>query len=173
MTIKTEDVLKKFKQYNSYYCYGCEHSKIAINATVKETATGISQNATGTESQIVRGTAKLKFLPSTPKEFKPGMAYSGQVCITSTNTTNKKKTVNFDLSCHTEECYCEVNYQLKCSVVCILNAVKVFKDLLPSVWSYRQWPLMLRIKTETSFSNLSQLSIIIRKASINLASNYE
>ena len=104
MTIKTEDVLKKFKQYNSYYCYGCEHSKIAINATVKETATGISQNATGTESQIVRGTAKLKFLPSTPKEFKPGMAYSGQVCITSANTTNKKKTVNFDLSCHTEEC---------------------------------------------------------------------
>lgn len=82
VTIKTEDVLKKFKQYNSYYCYGCEHSKITINATVKETATGISQNATGTESQIVRGTAKLKFLPSTPKEFKPGMAYSGQVKAT-------------------------------------------------------------------------------------------
>ncbi|RMX42642.1 hypothetical protein pdam_00010289 [Pocillopora damicornis] len=82
VTIKTEDVLNKFKQYNSYYCHGCEHSKIAINATVKETATGISQNATGTESQIVRGTAKLKFLPSTPKEFKPGMAYSGQVKAT-------------------------------------------------------------------------------------------
>ena len=95
MTIKTEDMFKKFKQYNSYYCYTCEHSNIAINATVKETATGISQNATGTESQIVRGTAKLKFLPSTPKEFKPGMAYSGQVCITSTNTTKQEENSKF------------------------------------------------------------------------------
>lgn len=79
VTIKTDDVLKKLKEYSGYHRYVCNSAKIAINATVKEAATGVSQNATGTESQVVKGTAKLQFLPSTPKEFKPGMAYSGQL----------------------------------------------------------------------------------------------
>ena len=48
---------------------------------MKETATGVSQNASGTETQVVRASAaKLEFLPSTPKAFKPGMSYTGQVC---------------------------------------------------------------------------------------------
>lgn len=91
MTIKTDDVLKKLKEYSGYHRYVCNSAKIAINATVKEAATGVSQNATGTESQVVKGTAKLQFLPSTPKEFKPGMAYSGQVGIISTITVSREK----------------------------------------------------------------------------------
>ena len=47
---------------------------------MKESATGVSQNATGTEVEVDSSSAKLKFLPTTPKTFKPGMAYAGQVC---------------------------------------------------------------------------------------------
>ena len=69
------------QQYNSR---SVGYGKVTINATVKEAATGVSQNATGTEIELVRATAKLQFLPSTPKEFKAGMVYTGQVCFITT-----------------------------------------------------------------------------------------
>jgi len=47
---------------------------------VKELATGVSQNASGTEVEVDSASAKLEFLSTTPNTFKPGMAYAGQVC---------------------------------------------------------------------------------------------
>ena len=44
-----------------------------------EAATGVSQNATGTETPIVQETVKVEFLSTTPTVFKPGMAFTGQV----------------------------------------------------------------------------------------------
>ena len=70
------DDLKTNLQRQYYF----RHAKIAINATVKESATGVSQNASGTEVEVVSSRTKLVFLPTTPKTFKPGMAYAGQVC---------------------------------------------------------------------------------------------
>ena len=56
--------------------------KITIKATVKETATNISLNATETETEVVRETTKLEFLSSTPTSFKRGMPFTGQVHVT-------------------------------------------------------------------------------------------
>ncbi|XP_068693904.1 alpha-2-macroglobulin-like [Montipora foliosa] len=56
--------------------------KITIKATVKETATNISLNATETETEVVHETTKLKFLSSTPTSFKRGMPFTGQVQAT-------------------------------------------------------------------------------------------
>ncbi|XP_078348546.1 C3 and PZP-like alpha-2-macroglobulin domain-containing protein 8 isoform X2 [Oculina patagonica] len=76
------DILKTNLRHHYDYSYYYSSSKIAINATVKEAATGVSQNATGTETQVIRATAKLEFLPNTPQTFKPAMAYSGQLKAT-------------------------------------------------------------------------------------------
>ena len=61
--------------YHSLY----HGAKVAIDATVKEEATGVSQNATRTETEVVRETTKVEFLSTTPTAFKPGMAFTGQV----------------------------------------------------------------------------------------------
>ena len=60
----------------SYYYYG---ARVVISATVREAATGISLNATEKEIQIVRETTKVEFVSTTPKDFKPGMPFTGQV----------------------------------------------------------------------------------------------
>ena len=54
-------------------------AKVVINATVTETATGVTLNATETETQVVRETTKVEFLSTTPRGFKPGMVFTGQV----------------------------------------------------------------------------------------------
>ena len=55
------------------------NAKVVINATVTETATGVTLNATETETQVVRETTKVEFLSTTPRSFKPGMVFTGQV----------------------------------------------------------------------------------------------
>ncbi|XP_020628885.1 C3 and PZP-like alpha-2-macroglobulin domain-containing protein 8 isoform X2 [Orbicella faveolata] len=62
--------------------YFYSYAKIAINATVKESATGVSQNASGTEVEVDSSSTKLEFLHTTPRTFKPGMAYVGQLKAT-------------------------------------------------------------------------------------------
>ncbi|CAH3159931.1 unnamed protein product [Porites lobata] len=57
-------------------------AKVVINATVTETATGVTLNATETETQFVRETKKVEFLSTTPTSFKPGMAFTGQLKAT-------------------------------------------------------------------------------------------
>ena len=54
-------------------------AKVVINATVTETATGVTLNATETETPVVRETTKVKFLSTTPTSFKPGVVFTGQV----------------------------------------------------------------------------------------------
>ena len=61
------------------YPYYLSNAKVVINATVTETATGVTLNATETETQVVRETTKVEFLSTTPTSFKPGMAFTGQV----------------------------------------------------------------------------------------------
>jgi len=70
--------LWRYDYHNLYH-----GAKFAIDATVKEEATGVSQNASRTETEVVRETTKVEFLSTTPKTFKPGMAFTGQVklCI--------------------------------------------------------------------------------------------
>lgn len=59
---------------------------------MKEEATGVSQNATQTETEIVRETTKVEFLSTTPKTFKPGMAFTGQVKICINLTVDQCQT---------------------------------------------------------------------------------
>ena len=54
-------------------------AKLVIKATVRETATNVSLNATDTETEVVSKTTKLQFLTTTPKSFKRGMPFTGQV----------------------------------------------------------------------------------------------
>ncbi|XP_015766361.1 PREDICTED: ovostatin-like [Acropora digitifera] len=56
--------------------------KLVIKATVRETATNVSLNATDTETEVVRTTTKLQFLTTTPKNFKRGIPFTGQVLAT-------------------------------------------------------------------------------------------
>ncbi|KAM7438496.1 A-macroglobulin receptor [Porites harrisoni] len=64
------------------YPYYLSNAKVVINATVTETATGVTLNATETETQVVRETTKVEFLSTTPTSFKPGMAFTGQLKAT-------------------------------------------------------------------------------------------
>lgn len=73
-------------RHGRYIYYG---DKVAIQATVREAATGVSQNATETETKIVRETTKLEFL-STPTDFKPGMPFVGKVRKICHYWTNEK-----------------------------------------------------------------------------------
>ncbi|XP_068740975.1 alpha-2-macroglobulin-like isoform X2 [Montipora capricornis] len=70
------------REFTHGYHNPYDQSKITIKATVKETATNISLNATETETEVVRETTKLKFLSSTPTSFKRGMPFTGQVQAT-------------------------------------------------------------------------------------------
>ncbi|XP_044164285.1 pregnancy zone protein-like isoform X2 [Acropora millepora] len=61
--------------------------KLVIKATVRETATNVSLNATDAETEVFRTTTKLQFQTTTPKSFKRGMPFTGQVRATSIDGT--------------------------------------------------------------------------------------
>ncbi|XP_067056984.1 pregnancy zone protein-like isoform X1 [Acropora muricata] len=65
-------------------------AKLVIKATVRETATNVSLNATDTETEVVSKTTKLQFLTTTPKSFKRGMPFTGQVLATLIDGTPLK-----------------------------------------------------------------------------------
>ena len=54
---------------------------------MKEAATGISLNATEMEIQIVRETTKVEFVSTTPRDFKAGMPFTGQVHVYNVHLT--------------------------------------------------------------------------------------
>lgn len=71
--------------------YSYHGSHLNITATLTEEATGITRAAESTETAIVPYRVKLNFYEGTPRFFKPGLPFYGQVSNRCNNNDKKRQ----------------------------------------------------------------------------------